>query len=82
MALDNLGTVSVPNGDGRINSRIANYTAFFETDSKDDSEEHKKNRLENYTDVVNGKDGMGDVGEQHVYNFFLVEFNRVLRWRY
>ena len=55
MAADNSGTVSTCNGDGRLNSRIANYTAFFETDSKNDTEEHKKNRLENYTDVVNGK---------------------------
>jgi len=46
--------VNTPNGDGRINSRISNYTAFFDTDSKKDNEEHKKNRLDNYTDVVNG----------------------------
>lgn len=47
-------TVSIPNGDGRVNSRIENYTAFFDNDSSKDTEEHKKNRLENYTDVVNG----------------------------
>lgn len=46
--------VSIPNGDGRVNSRIENYTAFFDKNSVHDSEEHKKNRLENYTDVVNG----------------------------
>lgn len=46
--------VSIPNGDGRVNSRIENYTAFFEKNSANDNEEQKKNRLENYTDVVNG----------------------------
>jgi len=54
MAADNSGTVSTRKGDGRVNSRITNYTKFFEEDSKNDTEEHKKNRLENYTDVVNG----------------------------
>ena len=42
------------NGDGRVNSRIANYTAFFEKDSANDNADHKANRLTNYTDVVNG----------------------------
>lgn len=48
-------TVSIPNGDGRVNSRIANYTAFFDKDAAHDGEEHKQNRLDNYTDVVNGQ---------------------------
>lgn len=48
------GTVSTINGDGRVNDRIANYTAFFDKEAANDSEEHTKNRLENYTDVVNG----------------------------
>jgi len=41
------------NGDGRDNSRITNYTAFFE-DSQNDNETHKENRLNNYANVVNG----------------------------
>jgi hypothetical protein len=77
MAVDNSGTIGVLNGDGRVNSRIANYTAFFETDSKNDSEEHKKNRLENYTDVVNGKDDRFTLASNTFTNF-LLEFNRIL----
>jgi hypothetical protein len=41
--------------DGRINSRIENYTKFFEADGATDSKEHTENRLQNYADVVNGK---------------------------
>ncbi|KAF8306033.1 delta-sterol C-methyltransferase [Clavulina sp. PMI_390] len=48
------GTVIIPNGDGRVNERVANYVGFFDKDSSKDTEEHRKNRLENYTDVVNG----------------------------
>lgn len=47
-------SVTIPNGDGRVNSRIENYTAFFEKDSANDNAEQKENRLKNYTDVVNG----------------------------
>jgi len=39
---------------GRINGRIQNYTAFFEENSANDTKEHKENRLQNYTEVVNG----------------------------
>lgn len=42
------------NGDGRVGDRITNYTGFWEKDSKNDGEEQRKNRLENYTEVVNG----------------------------
>lgn len=42
------------NGDGRVNDRIANYTKFWEKDSANDNESHRENRLNNYTDVVNG----------------------------
>ncbi|KAF9519344.1 hypothetical protein BS47DRAFT_1337105 [Hydnum rufescens UP504] len=42
--------------DGRINSRIENYTKFFEADGATDSKEHTENRLQNYADVVNGED--------------------------
>ncbi|EJD54091.1 hypothetical protein AURDEDRAFT_110716 [Auricularia subglabra TFB-10046 SS5] len=44
---------STANADGRVNSRIANYTSFFE-DSHKDGKEHTDNRLANYTDVING----------------------------
>ena len=41
------------NDDGRDNTRIANYTAFFES-SQNDNETQKENRLNNYAAVVNG----------------------------
>lgn len=40
--------------DGRQNSRIENYTAFWEKDSKNDGDSQKANRVDNYTDVING----------------------------
>jgi len=42
------------NGDGRVNSRIENYTAFWEKDTKNESATSNDNRLDAYTDVVNG----------------------------
>lgn len=40
--------------DGRVKSRVANYTAFWDKDSAQDGDEHKANRVENYKDVING----------------------------
>ena len=40
--------------DGRVKERVSNYTGFWEKDSAKDNEEHRANRLENYTDVING----------------------------
>jgi len=40
--------------DGRVKDRISNYTDFFHKDSAKDGDAEKENRLENYTDVVNG----------------------------
>jgi len=42
------------NADGRVNSRISNYTGFWEKDSAKDLEIQKANRIENYTEVING----------------------------
>ncbi|KAG8947520.1 Delta(24)-sterol C-methyltransferase [Tulasnella sp. 424] len=44
----------VPSADGRVNSRVAKYVGFFEKDSTKDGQAHQENRLENYTEVVNG----------------------------
>jgi len=40
--------------DGRVKERVSNYTGFWEKDSANDNETQKANRLENYTDVING----------------------------
>jgi sterol 24-C-methyltransferase len=41
--------------DGRVNARISNYVGFFEKDANSNgADTAKENRLENYTDVVNG----------------------------
>lgn len=40
--------------DGRVKDRVANYVDFFDKDSSKDSKAHQENRLENYTDVING----------------------------
>lgn len=40
--------------DGRVNSRIGNYAAFWQKDISKEAAVDTENRLENYTDVVNG----------------------------
>ena len=47
--------MSATTSDGRVNSRVANYVGFFEKDSKNDTRAHQENRLDSYTDVVNGR---------------------------
>jgi sterol 24-C-methyltransferase len=41
-------------GDGRVNKRIENYTAFWQKDMNKEATADTENRTENYTDVVNG----------------------------
>lgn len=50
--------------DGRNNDGIANYTKFWQKDSKHDTQTDMKNRLSEYTSVVNGYyDGATDLYE-------------------
>lgn len=46
-----------PNGraDGRVDNRIENYTKFWQKDVNKESEVDNENRLDSYTDVVNGE---------------------------
>ena len=57
-----MSTTTAPSADGRVNSRIANYTGFWEKDSAKDTDVQKSNRLENYTDVING---IGPIPDTH-----------------
>lgn len=41
--------------DGRVKERVSNYTGFWEKDAANDNETQRANRLENYTDVINGQ---------------------------
>jgi hypothetical protein len=43
-----------PLEDGRVGSRIENYTAFWKKDTANETEGDNANRLAEYTDVVNG----------------------------
>jgi sterol 24-C-methyltransferase len=43
-----------PIADGRVQNRIENYTAFWQKDKSQESEVDNENRLDSYTDVVNG----------------------------
>lgn len=45
---------STPNGDGRVNSRIENYTEFWQKDMHKEEKADTDNRVDSYTDVVNG----------------------------
>lgn len=40
--------------DARSESRVSNYTKFWQKDSAKDGEADKANRLDQYTDLVNG----------------------------
>ena len=40
--------------DGRVGSRIENYSDFWQKDMRKEGQVESDNRLENYTDVVNG----------------------------
>ncbi|KAI0942168.1 hypothetical protein AcV7_002676 [Taiwanofungus camphoratus] len=40
--------------DGRVGSRIQNYTGFWQKDISKDGKADTDNRVENYTDVING----------------------------
>jgi sterol 24-C-methyltransferase len=40
--------------DGRVQNRVENYTKFWKKDLKTEGEADNEERLEKYTDVVNG----------------------------
>jgi sterol 24-C-methyltransferase len=40
--------------DGRVGSRIENYSGFWQKDTSKESQVDSDTRIENYTDVVNG----------------------------
>ena len=41
--------------DGRIDSRIQNYTSFWQKDTQLDSKVDTDTRVDNYTEVINGE---------------------------
>lgn len=47
-------TNDVQAADGRVGSRIENYTAFWQKDMAKEQQADTGNRLDSYTDVVNG----------------------------
>jgi len=46
--------MATPNGDGRVNARIENYTDFWQKDIGKEEKVDTENRVDSYTDVVNG----------------------------
>jgi sterol 24-C-methyltransferase len=48
------GLIEGPLADGRVGSRIENYTGFWKQDTSKETEGDNANRLDSYTDVVNG----------------------------
>lgn len=40
--------------DGRVKDRVANYTGFWQKDMSKEDTVDTENRLDSYTDVVNG----------------------------
>ncbi|KAK1227761.1 Delta(24)-sterol C-methyltransferase [Marasmius sp. AFHP31] len=55
---------AAPRADGRQDERVQNYTKFWQQDTKDETEVDNANRLNSYTEVVNGYyDGATDLYE-------------------
>ena len=46
--------------DGRVNSRIENYTNFWQKDMSKEAAIDTENRVDNYTDVINGISHFGN----------------------
>ena len=46
--------MTVARADGRQDDRVQNYTKFWQQDTKDETEVENANRLNSYTEVVNG----------------------------
>lgn len=54
-----MATTATVNGqnlpDGRVNDRIENYTKFWQKDMGKEANVDTENRIDSYTDVVNGE---------------------------
>jgi sterol 24-C-methyltransferase len=46
--------MSTPIADGRVQNRIENYTSFWQKDTSKEGDAENENRIDSYTDVVNG----------------------------
>ena len=44
----------MPSSDGRVGSRIENYSSFWQKDTSKEAQVDLDTRVENYTNVVNG----------------------------
>lgn len=51
----NMSSTGITHGDGRVNDRIENYTKFWNADPLKEQDADNANRLNSYTDVVNGQ---------------------------
>ena len=47
--------VAKQRSDGRVESRVENYTKFWKKDTAQEGASDNENRLESYTEVVNGQ---------------------------
>ena len=51
----NMSSTGVQLNDGRVESRVENYTKFWKKDPTKEEEADNSKRLDSYTEVVNGK---------------------------
>ena len=49
-----LSLIVMSSSDGRVGSRIENYSSFWQKDTSKEAQVDSDTRVENYTDVVNG----------------------------
>ena len=47
-------SAEAPLADGRVKDRVANYTGFWQKDMSKEEAVDTENRIDSYTDVVNG----------------------------
>ena len=62
-----MSSTGVQMNDGRVESRVENYTKFWKTDPTKEEEADNKKRLNSYTEVVNGEQLAALVIENFVF---------------
>jgi len=66
--------------DGRVGSRIEAYTKFWQQDPNTEKEADTKNRLDSYTDVINGEPSKNALAFYLLQLLNTIIFLRLLRW--
>jgi hypothetical protein len=70
----------VAQADGRVDERIGNYTRFWQSDLKHETNVEVENRLDDYTNVVNGMQIVLSAESTPFHKNITPYSHRLLRW--